>query len=375
MANPVYRAAVIGRTGQGDYGHGLDVVYNGMANVQVVAVADPDPEGRARCAVRTRGQGPPPAEFADYREMLEKAKPDLVSIGPRWIDCHHAMVLACAASRVKGIYCEKPFARTLTEADEMIAACKKAGSYLAVAHQNRAVPYLEHVKRMVREGAIGKPVRIRGKGKDDSRGGAQDLIVLGTHVLDMMRAVAGDPLWAFGHIRQDGRDITRADVKEGAERVGPIAGNNLTGYFAFPEGVSGSFDSYVSKGSGRFMGIWVEGTEGTITLHGGFDKQAYLCKTPQWTPELGGAWERIRVPNWDSGPDGHPRSGAELLNLANQRMVQGLIECIEKGGTHFSSGEDGRWAMEMYFAIPESQRTGARVSLPMKNRQNPWALL
>jgi hypothetical protein len=56
-------------------------------------------------------------------------------------------------------------------------------------------------------------------------------------------------------------------------------------------------------------------------------------------------------------------------------MVEGLIQCIEKGGTHFSSGEDARWAMEMYFAIPESQRAGGRVALPLKTRQNPWALI
>jgi predicted dehydrogenase len=157
MADRTYRAAIIGRTGQGDYGHGLDVVYNGMAGIQVVAVADPDPKGRSECAVRTRAA----QQFADYREMLEKVKPDLVSIGPRWIDCHREMVLACAAAGVKGIYREKPFARTLAEADEMLAACKNAGTYLAVAHQNRAVPYLDHVVKMVREGAIGKLVRIR----------------------------------------------------------------------------------------------------------------------------------------------------------------------------------------------------------------------
>lgn len=372
MAEKIYRAAIIGRTGQGDYGHGLDVVYNGMANVKVAAVADPDPEGRARCAARTGAA----EQFADYRQMLEKVKPHLVSVGPRWIDCHHEMVLACCAAGVKGIYCEKPFARSLQEADEMVAACKKAGAYLAVAHQNRAIPYLPHVKRLIESGTIGKLMRVRGKGKDDSRGGAQDLIVLGTHVLDIMRAVAGDPAWAFGHIRQDARDLTRAEVREGGERLGALGGNNLTGYYAFPHGVAGTFESYVSKGSGRFMGVWFEGTEGTLTFHGGFDKQVYLCKTPQWTPELGGAaWERIRLPGWDNGPDGHARSGAEMLLLANQRMVQGLMDCIEKGGAHFSSGEDARWAMEMYFGIPEGQRTGGRVALPMENRRNPWSLL
>ena len=37
-----YKAAIIGHTGQGDYGHGLDVVYVDMPDVEVVAVADPD---------------------------------------------------------------------------------------------------------------------------------------------------------------------------------------------------------------------------------------------------------------------------------------------------------------------------------------------
>jgi len=367
-----YRAAIIGHTGRGDYGHGLDVVFNGMENVRIVGLADPNPQGRAACAART---GMPP-QFADYREMLDKAKPELVTVAPRWIDEHRDMVLACAAAGVKGIYSEKPFARTLAEADEMLSACRKSGTHVAVAHQNRAVPYLDRVRELVRGGAIGKLMRIRGKGKDDTRGGSLDLIVLGTHVLDMMRAVAGDPQWAWGSIRQGDRDLTKADVKPGDEGVGPIGGNNLSAYYAFPNGVSGSFESYAGKGGTRQMGLWLEGTEGTITLHGGFRKEAYLCKTPQWTPEAGAsAWERIRVPEWDQTIEGHPRSEAEMLRVANQRMVQGLIRCIEQGGAHFSSGDDARWAMEMYFAVPESHRTGARVALPMKTRANPWALI
>lgn len=374
MAAKRYRAAIIGRTGAGGYGHGLDVVYNGMPEVEVVAVADPDERGRAECAARTGAR----FRFADYERMLQETRPDLVSIGPRWIDCHHDMVLACVAARVRGIYCEKPFARTLAEADAMVQACRAANprTYLAVAHQNRAVPYLELARKRIADGAIGVPRRLRGKGKDDARGGAQDLIVLGTHVLDMMRALAGDPQWVFGHLRQDAEEVGRAHLREGEERVGLLAGNNLTGYYSFAGGVAGTFDSYVSRGSGRWMGLWVEGTEGTIALHGGFDKQAHLCREPQWTPELGEkAWERLRVPGWDEGPDGHRRSGAELLQLANQEMVRGLVRCIEEGGEHFSSGEDARWAMEMYFGVPASHRAGTRVALPLLERENPWERL
>ncbi len=45
-----YRVAIIGRTRQGDYGHGLDIVWNDVPQAQVVAVADPDPKGLAAAA-------------------------------------------------------------------------------------------------------------------------------------------------------------------------------------------------------------------------------------------------------------------------------------------------------------------------------------
>ena len=42
-----FTVAVIGHTGRGDYGHGLDVVWRAFDNVQIVAVADADEKGRA----------------------------------------------------------------------------------------------------------------------------------------------------------------------------------------------------------------------------------------------------------------------------------------------------------------------------------------
>ena len=48
--SPKYRVAVIGRTGRGDYGHGLDEVWNEIEQAKVVAVADEDAKGRAKAA-------------------------------------------------------------------------------------------------------------------------------------------------------------------------------------------------------------------------------------------------------------------------------------------------------------------------------------
>ena len=51
-----YKAAIIGHTGTGDYGHGLDLVYNDMSEVAVVAVADPDPSGLEAAFIRTNAE-------------------------------------------------------------------------------------------------------------------------------------------------------------------------------------------------------------------------------------------------------------------------------------------------------------------------------
>src|SRR4051812_19599938 len=59
-------AAVIGHTGRGDYGHGMDLIFNDLPGVTVVAVADPDPAGRAKAAGRCKAA----RQYADYREML-----------------------------------------------------------------------------------------------------------------------------------------------------------------------------------------------------------------------------------------------------------------------------------------------------------------
>src|SRR5947209_6234085 len=176
-----YRVAVIGRTGRGDYGHGLDVVWKALDNVEVVAVADEDERGRAGAAARLGAKN----AYADYRQMLDKERPQIVSVADRWLDGHRDMVLACAAAGAS-VFLEKPMCRTLAEADEMVAACEKHHVKLAIAHQTRYSPRLERVRELIADGRLGDLLEMRGRGKEDGRGGGQDLMVLGTHILDLM---------------------------------------------------------------------------------------------------------------------------------------------------------------------------------------------
>jgi predicted dehydrogenase len=53
-------------------------------------VADPNEAGRAKAAARSKAL----RQYGDYRQMLEKEKPHLVCVAPRWTDPHDAMALA-----------------------------------------------------------------------------------------------------------------------------------------------------------------------------------------------------------------------------------------------------------------------------------------
>ena len=103
MADKKYRVGVIGRTGHGNYGHGLDTVWSTIDRAEVVAVADDHAGGFAAAAKRTGAKN----AYADYREMLAKEKLDLVAVCQRWLDKHHEMAIACAEAGCH-IYMEKP---------------------------------------------------------------------------------------------------------------------------------------------------------------------------------------------------------------------------------------------------------------------------
>ena len=77
-ADQKYRVAVIGHTGRGNYGHGLDSVWLELPDTQIVGVADANPQGLAQ-AIKRLGS---PQGFSDYRKMLDRVKPDLVSVAP-----------------------------------------------------------------------------------------------------------------------------------------------------------------------------------------------------------------------------------------------------------------------------------------------------
>jgi predicted dehydrogenase len=362
-----YRVGVIGRTGRGNYGHGLDTVWRQVERAQVVAVADEDAAGREAAVARTgaaRG-------YADYREMLDREKLDVVAVAPRWVDPHASMALA-ALEHGCHVYLEKPFCRTPEEADALVNAAEMRHLHLAVAHQTRWSPLLAAALREVRSGAIGRVLELRGRGKeDDRRGGGEDLWVLGSHILDLMRAVAGDPLRCTASVLQAGAPAVARDVVEGPEGLGPILGDQVTATYQFPNGVVGHFGSQRRAGRdvSRF-GLQIYGTDGVLELLTGHIFPCWVLQDGGWSPGRSGkTWTRLST-NGIGQPETVPDGG---LNAGNVLAVNDLLDCIEQPKRRpLCSMYDARWTVEMILGVFASHRSGgAPVELPLVDRRHP----
>lgn len=365
-----YRVAVIGHTGRGNYGHGLDEVWLEVPEAQIVAVADADEQGLA-AAVKRLGN---PKGYLDYRRMLDEVKPDLVTVCPRWIDQHRDMVVAAAASGVRGIYMEKPMCRTLAEADEMIAACEKHKTKLAIAFQTRYSQKLPAVRELIQSGKLGQIVEFRARGKEDHRGGGEDLWVLGVHMFNLIAHFGGKPQWCFGTVEQDGHPVGPADVKPGAEGIGPLAGDKVHAMYRLESGAAAYFDSVRRTGGQptRF-GLQIFGSQGIIqSFDTGHLPEMHFLADSTWAP---GRTRKAWVPISSAGV-GKPESLANrALAGGNLLAVRDLIEAVEKDRQPAASIYEARTATEMVIAVFESHRQGKPVTLPLVNRQNPLTTL
>jgi predicted dehydrogenase len=364
-----YRVGVIGHTGRGNYGHGLDTMWKDVPGCEIVAVADADASGLSGAQKKLgvdRG-------FADYREMLKQARPDIVAIAPRFLDEHRDMALAAIESGARGIYMEKPFCSTPRQADEIVAACAKSGARLAVAHRNRYQPALVHAKKLVDDGGIGRLLEIRCRGKEDARGGALDLWVLGTHDLDLAAFFAGPGTACTATMLQDGRPATPADVVQGGDAVGAIAGNELHARYETKSGIPIFFDSIAKAGTPSVnFGLQLVGTMGIIDFRIDLPKFAHVVfGSPTLASDKPREWTVISsagVGKPEPNPDLHRQLAAHITAAVD------LIAAMEENRPPLCSDKDAAMTIEMVCgAFASHRKNSARVTLPLESREHPLA--
>ena len=364
-----YRTAIVGHTGAGDYGHDLDLTVGRMPELDVVALADPDPGGRALAAARAGAA----RTYASYDELFAREQLDLVVVASRHVDAHEALLLAALGAGAH-VYCEKPLVRTPAEADRVIAAARLAGVQIAVAHINRAFAVLPRLRALVASGEIGKLRRVHGFGKCDRRGGGQDLMVLGSHILDMMSYFAGEPAWAHAHITLAGRDVVAGDIHAGDEGVGPVAGDSIVSHYAFRSGVMGEFESFFAQDSApvSYFGLQLEGTQGTIGMRSFGGRLLFRHSRAIPLPGLDERWETLTLDGYS--PEG-PEDMDERYIWAHQQLIRNLLASAEAGTEPIASARAAATALDMIMATYESHFTGRRVAFPLVNREHPLELI
>jgi predicted dehydrogenase len=371
MSSPKkYRAGAIGHTGRGDFGHEMHLAYQDLPNAEMVAISDPDEDGRRKAQQESGAQ----RSYSDYREMLAKEKLDVVSVSPREAAQHAEMIIAAAEAGAH-VFCDKPLAIDLEECDRIIDVCERAGIRVAVAQQSRYIEPFLTAKRLLDSGEIGTLLSMHARGKEDHRGGGEDTVVLGVHMMDLMRWFAGNPSWVFGRVTDQGREITKTDAWQPKELNGLVAGDAVHAMYGFDNGVVGHFVSVRNQHvRGDRWGLVLVGTKGSIAIRFFMDMKTaskIRISKANTVPEEGGGWELLDVPPEPIVPGSPPLDTGHPPTRGNRLAITDLLQAAEEGRDPIVSARDARWALEMVHGIYTSHLSGRRVPFPLADRRHP----
>ena len=93
--------------------------FNAFSQTEIVAGCDINPYRLKEFGKRWQVNN----LFSDYKEMIRKVAPDIVSIAT-WTNLHSEMVKTSARLGVKGIFCEKPIATDMSKGKAMVKECE-----------------------------------------------------------------------------------------------------------------------------------------------------------------------------------------------------------------------------------------------------------
>ena len=362
-AEPPIRAAVIGATRRGDYGHGMERVFQHRQDVTLVAVADADATGLAK-ALKSSGA---PKGYADYRQMLEREKPQVVVIASRHTDQHHAMAIA-ALGMGAHLLLEKPFVTTPAEGDAILALAERDGCRVAVAHQTRLDGSVTELVKRQSE-LLGELLEVRAWGKQDAaRAGGEDMMVLGTHLFDLMRLFAGDVRWCQATVTQKGKPITRASGRITPDWVGPVAGDRVTAQFGFSGGSMGTFTSgHPWKAVLDPWGMELLGSQGMARVVMDGTQRVYVRFGSQWGKDgKTVAWAPLVAP-------AAKMTGRKPV-VPNGYVADDLLEAAANRCDPACSGKNGLAVVEMVMGVYQAALKSARVNFPLADRGSPFSL-
>ena len=163
--------------------------------------------------------------------MLQTERPEVVAVvTPDHL--HRDVVEVAIANGARGIFCEKPIATTLEDADAIVAAARGAGVTVNVNYTRRWFPEFVEARRLVRSGAIGRLSQIV-----IEMGGPRSMLFRNhTHGIDIVNYLADSPAaWVWAELERGFEDYGTAYAGDGGNDPATEPGANY--YIAYENGV------------------------------------------------------------------------------------------------------------------------------------------
>lgn len=301
--------------------------------VDLVAACDIDLD-RAEAIAGPRGG----RAYTSWEEMYECEQLDLV-----WVctpPLHHRDPAVTALAAGIHVYLEKPIARTLADAEAIVAAADAAGGVVcAVGYQWHATELLADARRALEGQRVGMlvgrnfgPVSGRPWFVDRAQGGGQ-LLERGSHHIDLQRAIAGDIAavqTTAGSVRLAQADGPRGNIHDA-----------ITLLFHFANGALGCVHTVWSRdGQPELYAADILATDATIAL------------------ELGP--DRFRISGQSGGRDLQAEYGEPM-----HRSIAGFLDAVRAGdpGRVYCTPADALQTLRVAHACERALETGSVVSV------------
>jgi predicted dehydrogenase len=309
--------------------------YQHVPDVELVGIADPIAEKAEPLARETGSRA-----FRDYEELLRAGVDVLnVCLPPQL----HLPAAEAAAQAGVHVLMEKPITRTLAEADQMIAACRRAGVNLMTGFTHHFYPEMIEARRMLAEGLIGRPLIVH----------------------DAMSITYGFALPWYRDREIAGGGVFMCNAVHGIDRAAWALQQKLTAVSAMVEPTTGRRAEDYGAALARFDG----GAQGNFFQHWG------PYRTVSCELQIFGESGMIHVRSWDSVElmIGETRTVKHFYKpdsgFTDRTMVgmvaelTEMVNSVREGRPASVTGEEGRAGLAAVQAIYRAAETGQWVEV------------
>lgn len=274
--------------------------------------------------------------YTDYREMLDRERPDIVSVVTG--DHLHADITVTSAEHdaVRAIICEKPIATTLADADRMIEATEREGVLLSIEHSRRWHASFLEARELIRSGQIG-PLKTIVSEMFSPRA---MMFRNGTHMIDMLCFFAeSDPAWVTAELEAGFESFTEYKGDGGHD---PASDPDTAAYIRFANGVRAFFNCRKATFPGSQYYLTCD--DGRIEIS---DREAILI-----TAGSHREWQRqTMVPT-------------HYMHEFQAAFVPEIVDKLDNGGDLVSPASEARKTLQIMLGILKSHHSGnVRVDL------------